>query len=213
MKTKIIVITGGSKGLGLEIINQLYQNVNYQVATISRNIKEKNCHYLLQFKGDITQTKDREKFIEKVIRKWGKIDILINNAGMLGEFKSIESYTEEEVNRIIDLNIKGTFLTTQLVIKSMISYNNSTGYIINIGSTRSITGAPNKSLYSMTKFALRGLTQCINAEYKDRGIYSTIVCPGSFSTVSIKDITNIIKQIIELPKESNIPEIIIGGQL
>lgn len=210
--SKIIIVTGGSKGLGLEIINQLYKIVDYKVATISRKIDPYENHYLLQFSGDITKEKDRTSFIKKIIKKWGTIDILINNAGMLGEFKPLDQYTIKELNKIINLNVIGTFFMSQLVIKSMLD-NTSSGYIINIGSTRSITGAPNKSLYSMTKFALRGLSQCINAEYKNKGIYSSIVCPGSFETISVKEVAKTIINLIKLPITNHIEEIIIGGKL
>jgi 3-oxoacyl-[acyl-carrier protein] reductase len=201
---KVIVISGANKGLGLDIYKSLK---GYNIATISRTNDNYEDDNTLMIRGDITNYPDAGVFLYKVYAKWHRIDVLINNAGTLGEFKALTEYQEYEVDNLINLNIKGTFFMTQDAIKLM-----KEGMIINIGSTRSITGAPNKSIYTMSKFALRGLTQCINAEYNPR-IYSTIVCPGNFKTVSTKEIAKIIKMLIKLPKECLVPEIIIGGKL
>jgi NAD(P)-dependent dehydrogenase (short-subunit alcohol dehydrogenase family) len=205
---KIIILSGADKGLGLDIYNTLK---NYRIATISRHNKEFENDVRFSFRGDITNKIDVSKFFKKVFIKWGEIDILINNAGLLGEFKKIPLYEESEINELLAVNIKGTFLMTQEALK-VIKYPQG-GLIVNVGSTRSITGAKDKSLYCMTKFALRGLTQCINEEYNSQNIYSTIICPGSFKTVDTKEIAKIVKMLIELPRESLIPEIIIGGKL
>lgn len=202
---KVIVISGANKGLGLDIYNSLK---GYNIATISPHNKTYEDKNTLMIQGDITNHDDSGMFMYSVYAKWHKIDILINNAGMLGEFKPLTEYNEYEIDCLFNLNISGTFYMTQEAIKLM-----KEGLIINIGSTRSITGAPNKSIYTMSKFALRGLTQCINAEYNDRGIYSTIVCPGSFKNVSTKEIAKIIKMLIKLPRECLVPEIIMGGKL
>ena len=201
---KVIVLSGANKGLGLDIFKSLK---GYNIATISRNNNNYEDDNVLMIKGDITNTEDVKIFIYKICHKWHKIDVLINNAGMLGEFKPLTTYNEYEIDCLLNLNVKGTFYMTQEAIKLM-----KEGLIINIGSTRSITGAPNKSIYTMSKFALRGLTQCINAEYNPR-IHSTIVCPGNFKTVSTKEIAKIIKMLIRLPKECTIPEIIVGGKI
>jgi len=207
---KIIVLSGATKGLGLELYNSLK---DYYIATISRSNEtfENDCRLL--YCGDITNKNHVSEFFTKIYDKWGKIDVLINNAGILGTFKKLTLYNNDEIEELLAINIKGTFLMTQEAINLMRGTDIEGGLIINIGSTRSITGAPNKSIYTMTKFALRGLTQCINTEYNIHNIYSTIVCPGSFKTVDTKEITNIIKYIIELPKEFHIPEIILGGKL
>jgi NAD(P)-dependent dehydrogenase (short-subunit alcohol dehydrogenase family) len=118
-------------------------------------------------------------------------------------------YSEDDYNQIFNVNVKGAFFMTQAALK----YMKPGSKIINIGSTRAITGAPNKSLYSMSKFALRSLTQCINAEYNDKGITSTIICPGSFDTIPINAVVDAIMLAINTPNAANIPEIILGGRL
>ena len=203
---KVIVISGITKGLGAEIYNTL---TDYNIAGISRNTEEFENDCRLIFKGDISNPADVQTFFNKIGAKWGKIDVLINNAGIVGDTKSLIWYDENELNEMIDINIKGTFFMVQESILWL--YNG--GLIINIGSTRSITGAPKKSIYTMTKFALRGLTQCINAEYNPINIYSTIICPGNFLTVDKIEVAKIIKHIIELPIGCLIPEIVIGGMI
>jgi short-subunit dehydrogenase len=94
------------------------------------------------------------------------------------------------------------------------------GFIINIGSTRAITSAPGKSLYSMSKFALRSMTQSINIEYNKEGIYSTLICPGAIdkegtdkTKVQYNDVINTVKYLLTVPISASVPEIILGGQL
>lgn len=202
---KVVVITGATGKLGLQL--SLKFSWDY-LATMSRNNTDDNRMLRdLHFRGNLISFADIDNFINAIKNKWGHIDTLINNAGILGDFKGLTEYTEEEIDRIVDINIKGTFYLTQQAIKLM----SRPGYIINIGSTRSISGAPNKSLYTMTKFAMRGLTQCINEEYKSKGIYSTIICPGSFETVNVEAIADIVHKLTMFPINDHVPEIIIGG--
>jgi len=205
---KTIIITGTSRGLGLKIFRELSKN-SYNIATISRTSENLETNNLLQFSGDITNYLDRQNFIHKVIKKFGRIDILINNAGIIN-LKSFLDYDEIDYEQIFNVNVMGTYFLTQLCIEQMLKQKTG-GHIITIGSTRAITGAPNKSLYSMSKFALRSMNQCINAEFKDKNIRSTIVCPGQLDTIKEKVIDTIeflVKNDIRI-----VPEIIIGGML
>ena len=205
---KTMIISGTTKGLGLAIYNKLSQEL-YNFATISRTNGDWENGNNLQFCGDITNYWDRKHFIDKTIQKFGQIDILINNAGIVN-LKPFLEYTEFDYHTIFDINVGGAFGLTQLVIKQMLQQENG-GHIINIGSTRAITGAPNKSLYSMSKFALRSLTQCINAEYKDKNIRSTIICPGQLDTIKEEVVETIYYLVYNNIRF--IPEIVIGGQL
>ena len=205
---KTIIISGTTKGLGLAIYSKLSQEL-YNFATISRTNGDWENGNNLQFCGDITNYWDRKHFIDKTIQKFGQIDILINNAGIVN-LKPFLEYTEFDYHTIFDINVGGAFGLTQLVIKQMLQQENG-GHIINIGSTRAITGAPDKSLYSMSKFALRSMTQCINAEYKDKNIRSTIICPGQLATIQEEVVETIYYLVYNNIRF--IPEIIIGGIL
>ena len=203
---KTIIISGTTKGLGLAIYNKLSQEL-YNFATISRTSENYETGYSLQFCGDITNYWDRKHFIDKTIQKFGQIDILINNAGIVN-LKPFLEYTEFDYHTIFDINVGGAFGITQLVIKQMLQQENG-GHIINIGSTRAITGAPDKSLYSMSKFALRSMSQCINAEFKT--IQSTIICPGQLDGIK-EEVVDVIEFLVK-NNIRNIPEIRIGGVL
>ena len=209
-----IILTGNTGKLGkvlyehLLILDKSFFDEIDNIATFSRSNNNEETEYTLNYKGNLKDLHDIETFINKVINKWDTIDVLINNAGII-DMKSLIEYSEEDYDFIFNVNVKGTFFMTQAALK----YMKSGSKIINIGSTRAITGAPNKSLYSMSKFALRSLTQCINAEYKDRGISSTIICPGSFDTVPINTVVDAIMLAINTPNEANIPEVVIGGRL
>jgi len=203
---KTIIITGTTKGLGLAIYAKLSQEF-YNFATISRTNGDWENKNNLQFCGDITNYWDRKHFIDKTIQKFGQIDVLINNAGIVN-LKPFLEYTEFDYHTIFDINVGGAFGLTQLVIKQMLQQENG-GHIINIGSTRAITGAPDKSLYSMSKFALRSMSQCINAEFKT--IQSTIICPGQLDGIK-EEVVDVIEFLVK-NNIRNIPEIRIGGVL
>ena len=203
---KTIIISGTTKGLGLAIYSKLSQEL-YNFATISRTNGDWENGNNLQFCGDITNYWDRKHFIDKTIQKFGQIDILINNAGIVN-LKPFLEYTEFDYHTIFDINVGGAFGLTQLVIKQMLQQENG-GHIINIGSTRAITGAPDKSLYSMSKFALRSMSQCINAEFKT--IQSTIICPGQLDGIK-EEVVDVIEFLVK-NNIRNIPEIRIGGVL
>jgi len=203
---KTIIITGTTKGLGLSIYSKLSQEL-YNFATISRTNGDWENKNNLQFCGDITNYWDRKHFIDKTIQKFGQIDVLINNAGIVN-LKPFLEYTEFDYHTIFDINVGGAFGITQLVIKQMLQQENG-GHIINIGSTRAITGAPDKSLYSMSKFALRSMSQCINAEFKT--IQSTIICPGQLDGIK-EEVVDVIEFLVK-NNIRNIPEIRIGGVL
>lgn len=210
MSDKKIVITGASRGLGYAITEGLAKNP-HSIFTISRTAPNVSFNEkVLCFTGDITKESDRLLFTKQVISQFGRIDVLINNAGVVN-LKPLHKYREPDYDEVFNVNVKGAFFLTQLVIQEMVKQEGG-GHIINIGSTRSITGAPDKSLYSMSKFALRSLSQCINSEFKQNDITSTIICPGKLDEKLTKEVVAIVRLIVENDIR-NIPEVIIGGML
>jgi len=208
---KTVVITGISKGLGLMLYNAISNNPKINIAGISRTSQNIQLSTnLLMVSGDITDSNIRKNFIQKTIQQFHNIDVLINNAGIVKEKKFIE-YTDLDFIEMMDVNVFAAFALTQMCILQMTKQATG-GHIINIGSTRSITGAPNKSLYSMSKFALRSMTQCINAELQTEKITSTIICPGKFNGIIETETADVVAFLIK-NNITNIPEMIIGGQL
>jgi short-subunit dehydrogenase len=206
-----IVITGTSQGLGLALASALYEQGHTVIGLSRREIVQpwETCQCDIRNLGDVCGV------INYLYKVHGYIDVLINNAGKVLS-KKMSDYKLTEVHEILDVNIMGTFLMSQHLSECMAKQGG--GYIINIGSTRSITSAPNKSLYAMSKFAVRALTQSINTEYNSRGVYSTLVCPGQIddndiTKVQTQEVIKTVNYLLSMPITAKVPEIIIGGML
>lgn len=206
-----ILITGCSRGLGRYLSDELFEQ-GHSVIGLARYSGRPNVPF---YSCDLTKTFDTHMTLTKIFEHYKTIDVLINNASVIN-CKPLEQYTLEDIDETLDLNIKGTMIVTQRVL-SLMSFNKK-GYVINIGSTRSITSAPNKALYSMSKFAIRALTQSINIEYNRYGVYSTLLCPGAIDNtkedkVHYEDVMRSINYLLSMPMRAKVPELIIGGQL
>jgi len=182
--SKTAIITGSTRGIGLATADKL-QKEGYNVVIFCRHEehtqKAKNRliapEKTLALTGDVRKEKDIENIIKKTIDKWGKIDILINNAGK-AIYKPIEETSLGEWEDVMDINAKGTFLFSKKVIPKM--KKEGSGKIINISSGLGLSGQANYSAYSMSKFAVVGLTEVLADELQE--IKSYAVCPGGVAT-------------------------------
>ncbi len=204
----VILITGASRGIGKAIAEQFLQE-NATVVLVSRNLEDLKKTFekhkdeqMLLLEADISQEKDVKKIIQAVIQKYGKIDLLVNNAGIFSD-KPLDQTTVEEFDRMITTNIKGVFLMTKEVIPHMKKVKN--GLIVNIGSkiSHNTNVTPNKVLYATTKYALEGFSFALHKELKEFGIRVTCLMPGTVNTfISLKGKDYMspsdISQIIEL---------------
>ena len=141
---------------------------------------------ILGLKCDVTKYSDVKSLVDVSVKRFGKIDILVNNAGIV-YFKSILDTTEEEWDKTININLKGTFLFTKEVLTYMIE-NKSGGIIINVSSGAGKSGFPNLSAYCASKFGIIGLTESVAKEVNDKNIKVMAICPGGVDTNMIKDI-------------------------
>jgi 2-dehydro-3-deoxy-L-rhamnonate dehydrogenase (NAD+) len=180
LKDKVIVVTGGSGGIGNAIVDKLAFNDAKVCAVYHRNITadyhDKNICWI---QADLTNQEDRDRFFSFALQKYGKIDVLINCAGILEpcEFSSIEI---NQLNKMIELNLTSTIILTQKVLSLM--KNQKGGHIINIGSLGGIVPMPYSSVYSATKFALRGFSFSLTEELKGTGVNVSLITPGSVIT-------------------------------
>jgi short-subunit dehydrogenase len=180
LKDKVIVVIGGSGGIGNAIVNKLasYDAKVYAVyhRNITANYYDKNICWL---QADITNPEDQDKLFTFTLQKYGKIDVLINCAGLLepSEFSSLEI---NQLKKMIDVNLTSTLTITQKVLSVMKSQGN--GHIINIGSLGGIVPMPYSAVYSSTKFALRGFTFSVAEELKGTGVNVSLITPGSVIT-------------------------------
>ncbi|HTB24130.1 MAG TPA: SDR family NAD(P)-dependent oxidoreductase [Puia sp.] len=183
--SKVWYVTGASQGLGLILVKKLLEN-GYRVAASSRDV-----HMLNQAVGLID--KDRflplvvdlnnpdciDESIQKTLATFGRIDVVVNNAGY-GMTGTIEETGEQEIRNIFNINL----LATVEVVKSVLPVMRiqKSGYIINIGSVAGFVGAPGWSVYSATKAAVAAFSEVIALDVKEFGIRVTVVEPSGFRT-------------------------------
>jgi len=182
---KVWFITGASKGLGLTLTKKLLLQ-GYNVASTSRNkqslikeIGEENEKFL-PIEMDLTENENVKKAIETTISHFGRIDVLVNNAGY-SQIGTLEELSEKEVEDNFKVNVFGSLN----VIRNATQYlrKQKSGHIFNIASIGGYTGNfAGFGIYCSTKFAVAGFTEALAEEMKAFGVYTTIVYPGYFRT-------------------------------
>ena len=185
---KVAIVTGGTRGIGLEIVRTFLKNgasvalfgsKEESVTESINKLKEESENYqVIGFYPNLASEDEVKEIFAKIASEFGHIDILVNNAGMSSSTK-IEDYTVEEYDKIADLNMKGVFICS----KEIVSYLKETkGNIINISSMVSIYGQPAGCVYPMSKFAVNGLTKSLSRELAPVGIRVNAVAPGITKT-------------------------------
>ena len=179
---KVVIITGASRGFG-ELIAKKFQKEYFQVIATMRNINSspslKKLENLDIKKLDVTVKSDIKNVVDYTVDKYGRIDILINNAGY-GAFGFLEEASNEEIRNQFNVNYFGLIDCIKGVLPQMRKQKD--GVIVNISSIAGRFGLPFTSLYNSSKFAVEGLTECLHYELSLFGIDIKTVAPGSFRT-------------------------------
>jgi NAD(P)-dependent dehydrogenase (short-subunit alcohol dehydrogenase family) len=186
-EAKVVIITGASKGLGKGTSKVFLENGwNVVIAARAKQNLEKVSEELNNESGrilavptDVSDYNQVNNLIRTTIKEFGRIDVLINNAG-IDYPGSIEELTAEQWNKIIGVNLNGVFYSSKAVFPYM--KKQKAGYIINISSVAGKKGWPNATAYCSSKFALTGFTQALNGEGKDYNIRCSVVYPGGMDT-------------------------------
>jgi len=186
LEGKVAMVTGASQGLGralalayaregamLVINSRNYESIRDVVEEIRGLGVE-----VLGIGADVTSSSDVEDLVDVAVEHYDRIDVLVNNAGLLGPRVAIEEYPEDEWRRVLDANLTGPFLLS----KAAIPYMREGASIVNVTSGVSIEGRAEWGAYSVSKFGMEGLTQILAAELKDRGIRVNSVDPGGMRT-------------------------------
>lgn len=185
MKTnKVWFITGTSRGFGYEIAKTALEQGDRVVATVRNkpdDLAKKLGHpdRLQVVTLDITSESNIQTAVEKAMQRFGRIDVLVNNAGH-GILSGVEEATDAEIRSIYDVNVFGLLNVTRAVLPYL--RRQRSGHIINLSSVGGLTGITGWGVYGSTKFAVEGLTEALAVELAPLGIYATAVEPGFFRT-------------------------------
>ena len=182
LKDKVAVITGGNSGIGLAIAQQLSAE-GAQTVIFGRNQEtldqavEKIGNGTLAVRGDVAKLADLDQLYQQTAARFGKIDILIANAG-IGLFTPIDSTTEEQFDQLSNINFKGAFFTVQKAGP----YLNDGASVVLVSSAANQMGFADFSVYSATKAAVRSLARSLSAALLPRGIRVNVLSPGPIET-------------------------------
>jgi 3-oxoacyl-[acyl-carrier-protein] reductase len=191
---KVVFVTGGSRGIGKAIALKYAQNgynviINYvsdktNVEELQKEFTKLNVECLIE-KADVSKSEEVEKIVKKAIEKFNKIDVLVNNAGITRD-GLLMRMKEEDFDKVIEINLKGTFLVTKSVIPYMLKKRD--GKIINLASVVGVTGNAGQCNYSASKAGIIGFTKSIAKELASRNIRANAIAPGFIDT----DMTSIL---------------------
>jgi 3-oxoacyl-[acyl-carrier protein] reductase len=187
LKNKVAVVTGSGQGIGREIALTLAkEGAKVVVSDITDMINdvvkeiEKIGSQALAIKTDVSKRKETEELAKKAIQKFGRIDILVNNAGIY-PFKSFLEMEEEDWDRVLNINLKGTFNCTKAILPTMVKQNY--GKIVNIASIAGTrVGYLNLVHYSASKGGILGFTKSSALEFAQYGINVNAIAPGAIDT-------------------------------
>ena len=185
---KIVVITGGSDGIGKALVQQ-FLSLGAQVATCGRSEsklalleKECNSNALMVQVADVSKNEDCDAFIKLVEQKWGGIDILINNAG-ISMRALVSELSIDTLKNVMDINFWGTVYTTMAALPSI---KTNKGVVVGVSSIAGYRGLPGRSGYSASKYALNGWLEALKTELYGSGTHVMWVCPG-FTASNIRN--------------------------
>src|ERR1039458_3367144 len=189
MNDKVALITGASSGIGratgeafaargAKVV--LAARREDELAALTREIEVRGGRASFVI-TDVAISKDVERMVAHTIETFGRLDYAVNNAGIEGKLAGITELTEQEWDRVLDTNLKGTFLCLQYEARAMLAGGHG-GAIVNVGSVNSFLGFPGGSAYAASKHGQIGLTTSVSAELAPLGIRVNLVCPGFVDT-------------------------------
>lgn len=207
MEKKVALVTGGSRGIGRAIAEKFAKNgynlvINYvsdntNLEEIRNEFSKYGAEVLLE-KADVSNFNECEKMVTSAIEKFGKIDTLVNNAGVTKD-NLLMRMKEEDFDKVISINLKGTFNLTKLVTPYMMKKRE--GRIVNISSVVGVMGNAGQSNYAASKAGIIGFTKSVAKELATRNILANCVAPGFIAT----DMTSVLNENVKENISAQIP--------
>ena len=188
IKNKVVVVTGASSGIG-KALSQIVLQQGAKIAVCARNIKNLeeafagiNIDNVFLFQADVSTESDCEAFINSIIKKWGRIDVLINNAGI--SMRALFEEANLDVIRVLmNINFWGTVYCTKYALPSI---RENQGVIVGVSSIAGFRGLPARTGYSASKFAMQGFLEALRTELLATGVHVMWVSPG-FTASNIRN--------------------------
>lgn len=202
LENKVVIITGAGSGIGKETaLLFAREGANVVVADVNEKAGEETVTEIKKngegffFKLDVTNREQSKQMVKTALEKYGKIDVLINNAGIVQD-AFLSKMTEEQWDKVISINLKGVFNCTQAVVEIMMNQGN--GVIINTSSIVGLNGNVGQVNYAATKAGLIGMTKTLAKELGKKGIRVNAVAPGFIATPMTAAVP---EKILEMMKE------------
>lgn len=197
---KTVLVTGGSRGIGKEVALKFAENgynivINYvsdktDVKKLEEEFNEKGVKSLI-LKADVSKVEEVDELVKKAIEEFGQIDVLVNNAGITKD-NLLMRMSEEEFDKVIEINLKGTYLVTKAVTKYMMKKRS--GSIVNLSSVVGVAGNAGQCNYSASKAGIIGFTKSVAKELASRDIRANAVAPGFIETDMTSVLTDTVKE-------------------
>ena len=208
INNKVVIVTGGTRGIGFATVKAFLDNGAKVALCGSREntvnkalteLKAMSSNYeVLGFYPDLLKISEIESMMDEIENKWGKLDILINNAG-ISDNVSIYAQDDKHFEKVIDINVKAVFNCTKIAAEKM--RKNKYGVILNTSSIVSINGQKTGVGYPTSKFAVNGITKSLARELGKDGIRVNAVAPGIIAT----DMVAALDQNMIKAMEANVP--------
>lgn len=208
MDKKVALITGGARGIGKKIAEKFARNgynivINYvsektDVNKLESDLSQNGKVEVLCIKCDVTDFDSCQEMVKEAVDKFGKIDVLINNAGITKD-NLLMRMKEEDFDKVINVNLKGTFNMTKNVISYMMKKRS--GRIVNISSVVGVSGNSGQANYAASKAGIIGFTKSVAKELASRNILANAVAPGFIET----DMTDVLSESVKESIYSQIP--------
>ncbi len=183
---KVAIITGGSKGIGYGIAASfLAEGMRVAITSRSQEAADKavanlngDPEKIIGIQSDVRSFEDEQRVVQTVLDKWGKVDVMVANAGV-GHFAPIQKMSHQQWNDVIDINLTGVFNSTKASLDAL---TQSKGYLITIASLAGTNFFAQGAAYNASKFGLVGFTQAVMLDVRNDGVKVTTIMPGSVAS-------------------------------